>query len=223
MNFPVPIGKQTMSHCTLSWSVSGNKVYQWSFCQIKQLCQDNGGAYKVFWNYSATNHGKGAVDSVGGTTKQVATQAVVTTKAIIKDAVSMFNAVNEKAKLTQEHIESTLWDLGMHILWQDINALPGTIHIQQVEQTDEGKVSTHMFYSDWCRTIHLLNSVELPVIDKHQDTTWFPPPIKLRGFLVFEIWTKRGIMKKLLRNRGVSWKGVIIERGGFPNCFISFP
>ena len=99
MNFPVPIGKQTMSHCTLSWSVSGNKVYQWSFCQIKQLCQDNGGAYKVFWNYSATNHGKGAVDSVGGTTKQVATQAVVTTKAIIKDAVSMFNAVNEKAKL----------------------------------------------------------------------------------------------------------------------------
>ena len=30
-----------------------------------------------------------------------------------------------------------------------------------------------------------------------------PPPSKFRGgFLVFEIWTTRGVMKKLLRNRG---------------------
>ena len=30
------------------------------------------------------------------------------------------------------------------------------------------------------------------------------PPFKLGGrYLVFKIWTKRGIMKKLLRNRGV--------------------
>ena len=32
----------------------------------------------------------------------------------------------------------------------------------------------------------------------------FLPPLKLGGFLVFEIWAKRGVMKKLLRNRGVS-------------------
>ena len=32
-------------------------------------------AYKVFWSYSATSHGKGAVDSIGGTIKRVATQA----------------------------------------------------------------------------------------------------------------------------------------------------
>ena len=31
-----------------------------------------------------------------------------------------------------------------------------------------------------------------------------PTPLKLGGFLVFEIWTKRGVMKKLLRDRGVS-------------------
>ena len=55
-------------------------------------------AYKVFWNYLATNHGKGAVDGVGGTIKRVATPAVVTRKAIIKDVVSMFSAVNERAK-----------------------------------------------------------------------------------------------------------------------------
>ena len=121
-------------------------------------------AYNVFWNYSATSHGKVAVDVVGGTIKWVVTQALVTRKAILKDAVSMFNAVKEKTKLhlavmTQEYVESTLWDLGMHILWQD-SALPGTMHIHQVEQIDKWKVSTCMFYSDWSCTIHSLNSVE---------------------------------------------------------------
>ena len=72
--------------------------------------------------------------------------------------------------MTQEYIESTLWDVGMHILWQDINALRGTMHIYCVEQTDEGKVFSCMFYSDWSCTIHPLNSVELAVVDKHQDT-----------------------------------------------------
>ena len=52
----------------------------------------------------------------------------------------------------------------------------------------------------------------------------FLPPIKLGGFPVFKIRTKRGVMKKLLRDRGVSWKmgGVLLERRGFPKCFISF-
>ena len=30
-----------------------------------------------------------------------------------------------------------------------------------------------------------------------------PPKIRGRGVLVFEIWTKRGVMKKLLRSRGL--------------------
>ena len=34
------------------------------------------------------------------------------------------------------------------------------------------------------------------------------PHLKLGGVLVFEIWTKRGVMKKLLRNRG------LVEREG---------
>ena len=89
----------------------------------------------------------------------------------------MFNAVNKKTKLhlaimTQKYIESTLWDLGMHILWQDIIALSGTMHIHCVEQTDKGKVSTQMCYSDRSRNIHPLNSVELAVVDKHQDTNF---------------------------------------------------
>ena len=87
----------------------------------------------------------------------------------------MFNAVNKKTKshlaiMTQEYIESTLQDLGMHILWQDINVLHGTMHIHCVEQTDNGKVSTCMFYSDQSCTIHPLNSAELAVVYKHHDT-----------------------------------------------------
>ena len=72
--------------------------------------------------------------------------------------------------MTQEYIESTLQDLGMHILWQGINALPGTMHSHCVEQADDRKVSTRMLYSDRSCTIHLLNSVELAVVDKHQNT-----------------------------------------------------
>ena len=110
-------------------------------------------AYNILWNYSAISHSKGAVDGVSGTIKQVAAQAVVIRKAIFKDTVSMFNAVSKKIKLhlavmTQEYIESTLRDLGMHVLWQDISALPGAMHIHQVEQADERKVSTCMLHSD---------------------------------------------------------------------------
>ena len=42
----------------------------------------------------------------------------------------------------------------------------------------------------------------------------FPPP-KIRGSLVFKIWTKRGVMKKLLRNRELfKREGILLERGG---------
>ena len=41
-------------------------------------------------------------------------------------------------------------------------------------------------------------------------------PTKIRGYLVFEIWTKRGVMKKLLR------KGVLLERGGGSKLFHQF-
>ena len=118
--------------------------------------------YKVFWNYSATSHGKGAVDGVGGTIKWVEKK----TKS-------------HPAVMAQEYIESTIWDLDMHILWQDINALPGTMHIHRVEQTDMGNVSTSMFYSDWSCNIHPLNSVDLAVVDKHQDTN-----VNVRDFVI---------------------------------------
>ena len=41
-------------------------------------------------------------------------------------------------------------------------------------------------------------------------------PLKLGGFLFLKFKQRGGSLKKLFRNRGVTWKG------GFPNCFISF-
>ena len=81
--------------------------------------------------------------------------------------------------MTQEYKESTLWDVGMHILWQDISTLPGMMHIHHVEQTDKGKVFTCMFNNDRSCTIHPLNSVELVVVDKHQDTN-----INIKDFVI---------------------------------------
>ena len=47
-------------------------------------------------------------------------------------------------------------------------------------------------------------------------------PLKLGVFLVFKIWTKRGVMKKLLRDRGLDEKGGGLLERWFPNCFIIF-
>ena len=40
-------------------------------------------------------------------------------------------------------------------------------------------------------------------------------PLKLGGVLVFEIWTKRVVMKKLLRNRGLVERRVRIDSSFF--------
>ena len=43
------------------------------------------------------------------------------------------------------------------------------------------------------------------------------------GVPIFEIWTKTGFMKKLLRNMGLVEMGLrFLRKGGFPNCFITF-
>ena len=51
-------------------------------------------------------------------------------------------------------------------------------------------------------------------------------PLKLggTGVLVDKILTKKGVMKKLLRNSWSNLKGAgFFYKVGFPNCFVSFP
>ena len=47
-------------------------------------------------------------------------------------------------------------------------------------------------------------------------------PLKLGGYLVFEIWTKRGVMKKLLRNRGLVERGGPLKKRGVSKLFHQF-
>ena len=51
-------------------------------------------------------------------------------------------------------------------------------------------------------------------------------PLKLageEGVLVFEIWTKKGVMKKLLRNKGLAEKGGVLLERGASKLFHHFP
>ena len=48
-------------------------------------------------------------------------------------------------------------------------------------------------------------------------------PYRIRGgLLICKIWTKSGVIKKLLRNRGLVEKGGSLRKGEGPKCFISF-
>lgn len=121
--------------------------------------------FSVSWNYSATSHGKGAVDGIGGLIKRLATSATVTRKAIIKNADSMFQAINEKTNIylsvmTSHYINETYATLQLDSLWEDLNTLPGTMHIHSVEQTEQaGVVKTKFFKDDVVFSISALKGI----------------------------------------------------------------
>ena len=62
----------------------------------------------------------------------------------------------------------------------------------------------------------------LNVFEK-QHHSFLPSPKTMGVFLVFQIWTKRGVIKNFLEIGGLVERGFLFERRGFPNCFIHFP
>ena len=115
--------------------------------------------YQITWNYSATSHGKGAVDGLRGTVKRLAIQAIITRKAIIKDAKSLHDAISEKAK--EDAIKESLLELEVDELWTDINGVPGTLHIHCICAHNNG-VNSKMFTNDAMTTFNpLVASSEL--------------------------------------------------------------
>ena len=124
--------------------------------------------FGVTWNYSATSHGKGAVDGIGGLVKRLATAAIVTRKSIIKDAQSMYDAIESKTRInlavmSPDYISSTLKDLDVESLWGDINTLPGTLHIHCLEQMQQSVKTSHYKY-DEAFIIHPLKQTDaIPV------------------------------------------------------------
>ena len=62
----------------------------------------------------------------------------------------------------------------------------------------------------------------LNVFEK-QHHSFLPSPKIMGVFLVFQIWTNRGVIKNFSEIGGLVERGFLLERRGFPNCFIHFP
>ena len=110
------------------------------------------------WNYSATSHGKGAVDGLGGTIKRMATNEVKNRKAIMKDAQTLVEAVSDKTKihlilLNETDITSRRAETKVDELWNDVPGVPGTLHVHCVEPHENGIV-TRMISNDDAYTTH---------------------------------------------------------------------
>ena len=60
--------------------------------------------YHVAWNFSVTSHGKGDVDGIGGTIKQLVTRAIMSRRAVIKDAKSLVEAVSQETRIQSKLI-----------------------------------------------------------------------------------------------------------------------
>ena len=126
---------------------------------------------RICWNYSATSHGKGAVDGVGGTTKHLATRVIIRRKAIINNADSLLKAVQDitKTKLAvidESKMEEILSDMEILSLWEKVNAVPGTKHVHRVEPSQLNSIKTHFYCEDTSFTIHPLLSTKNPTVTK---------------------------------------------------------
>ena len=63
---------------------------------------------------------------------------------------------------------------------------------------------------------NLKYQIQDPIMIHVYEHSFLSPPKIRGGFLLFKIRTRREVMKKLLRDRGVSWKReVLLERRGF--------
>ena len=123
------------------------------------------------WNYSATSHGKGAVDEVRGTIKHLATWAIITRKAIINNADSLLKAVQDKTKtnlavIDEPKMEEILSDMEMPSLSEKVNAVPGTKHVHHIGSSELNSIKTHFYCVDTSFTIHLLLSSKNPTAAK---------------------------------------------------------
>ena len=98
--------------------------------------------FKVTWNYSATSHGKGAVDGIGGLIKRLGLASLVTRQAIIKDVKSMYDVVNAKTKLklafiSDEYVADMLKNLGMKSQWDFVRVLTGRFYFHCFKPTQQ--------------------------------------------------------------------------------------
>ena len=103
---------------------------------------------QIDWNIFAASHGKGSKDSIGGTIKCLTGRHVVTGKSFITDSVSLFNAVNNKSKVTVFHmptakIKNQILEKGIKELSDNAQSLPGIFKANFFKNTKGLSSSRH--------------------------------------------------------------------------------
>ena len=132
---------------------------------------------RICWNYSATSHGKGAVDRGGGTIKRLATRAIITRKAIVNNAYSLLKAVQDKTKtniaiIDESKMEEILSDMKIPSLWEKVSAVPGTKHVHHIEPSALNSIKACFYCEDTSFTIHSFYPAKILLLWKAAKSSW---------------------------------------------------
>ena len=85
----------------------------------------------IKWNYNATSHGKGPIDDLGAVVKRIASNQVLTRKAIINNAEDFYHVVSNNnpnfqiSLILSAHIHQRSSELNLHEIFQKLNNVKG--------------------------------------------------------------------------------------------------
>lgn len=105
----------------------------------------------VRWNYTATSHGKGPNDGLGGNVKAIAHRMVMTRQTNITNAATFVSAVSGAATsikliaMTDEEIESRCQAIDVHTLFEKCKPFPGTLNTHCVTVGANEKIERKFF------------------------------------------------------------------------------
>ena len=105
---------------------------------------------KLEWNFSATSHGKGPVDGIGGCLKRKATNKVKTRQCAINNVADFFKAVNKESQIdviliTAEKVQARERSLGLPDLFANAAQIQGISQHHWVGISHKGELITKRY------------------------------------------------------------------------------
>jgi hypothetical protein len=102
------------------------------------------------WNFSATSHGKGPVDGIGGCLKRKATNRVKMRQCVINNATDFFKAVNEGSQIvvtfiTAEAVQAREKSLGLPDVFANAAQIQGISQYHWVGINRNGELTTKRY------------------------------------------------------------------------------
>ena len=109
------------------------------------------------WNFTATSHGKGPNDALGGTVKRMVHRRVMSRQNIVSNADTFVKALKEAGTnigvllMSPDDIVKECDDLGVDDVWKNLPVFKGTINTHLVEVTNDGL--TRRWYRNHVQTL----------------------------------------------------------------------